>query len=263
VNLQNTEISALAVANTNSNVIYAARRVRYEFGLNGIVFKSTNGGASFTNITSNLPDTLYYTGIEVSETSSNEAVVSMAGFASGCKVFKTTNGGSSWTNISYNLPNIPVNSVKYVPFTGQIMVATDLGIYILNNGSTNWVSYSLGLPNVIVSDIEFNVPLNKVLVSTFGRGIWESNLSIVSALQNNEKPVTVDFEVFPSVNNGRFTLNFDNQSARVKIIDVMGKIVYESSIGGTNEIQLQVAPGNYYVKVEQGNTFGVKKIIVQ
>lgn len=30
---------------------------------------------------------------------------------------------------------------------------------------------SKGLPNVIVSDIEFNQALNKINVSTFGRGI--------------------------------------------------------------------------------------------
>ncbi|MCE3259826.1 MAG: glycosyl hydrolase repeat-containing protein, partial [Bacteroidetes bacterium] len=180
-----TEISALAVANTNSNVIYAARRVRYEFALDGSVYYSNNGGQTYSNITNNLPDTLYYTGIEVSETNPNEAVVCMAGFAAGCKVFKTSNAGGSWTNISYNLPNIPVNCIKYVPATGQLIVATDLGVYILNSGATSWIAYSLGLPNVIVSDIEFNQSLNKMYVSTFGRGIWETNLSIVSSLQKS------------------------------------------------------------------------------
>ncbi|MGZ4098862.1 MAG: T9SS type A sorting domain-containing protein [Bacteroidia bacterium] len=266
VNMTNTEISVLAVAKTNSNVIYAARRVRYEYGLNGIVFKSTNSGTSFTNITSNLPDTLYYTGIEASETNANDVTVCMAGFASGCKVFRTTNGGTNWTNISYNLPNIPVNCVKYVPLSGQIMVATDLGIYLLNNGSTSWVSYSMGLPNVIVSDIEFNAPLNKVYVSTFGRGIWETSLSVITAFQDHSKTQTLDFSLFPAVNNGKFTVQLpEKNSARyIKVIDVMGQIIYQYEINNNIiELNLKVAPGNYYVKLESETSLGVKKIIIQ
>ncbi len=264
--MQNTEISALAVANTNSNVIYATRRVRYEYGLNGIVIKSTNGGATFTNITNNLPDTLYYTGIEVSETNSNEAVVCMAGFVTGCKVFKTTNGGASWTNISYNLPNLPVNCIKYVPISGQIMVATDIGVYILNPLSTNWTSYSLGLPNVIVSDIEFNQPLNKVYVSTFGRGIWESSLSTVTALQTKSVLQTVNFNAYPSINNGEFVVDLPTieSSNLLEIVDVMGRLVYTAKLTqNKTNIKLNVPSGTYYLKLENKTNLGVRKIVVE
>lgn len=263
---QNTEISALAVANTNSNVIYAARRVRYELGLNGIVFRSTNGGVSFTNITNNLPDTLYYTGIEASNTNANEAVVCMAGFVNGCKVFKTTNGGGSWTNISYNLPNLPVNCIKYVPGSGQLMVATDIGIYVLNPSSTNWINYSLGLPNVIVSDIEFNSALNKIYVSTFGRGIWESNLTSVVGLKDKETYVqNIHFSVYPSINQGKFTVQVDdnNHHATIQILDVMGKMIYTGTLKDKeNTIQVQATSGSYYVKITQQDKMGVKKIII-
>jgi hypothetical protein len=262
----NTEISALAVSNTNSNVIYAARRVRYEYGLNGIVFKSTNGGTSFINITNNLPDTLYYTGIEVSETNSNEAVVCMAGFVSGCKVFKTTNGGTSWTNISYNLPNLPLNCIKYVPGSGQLMVATDVGVYILNPLTTNWTSYSLGLPNVIVSDIEFNPALNKVYVSTFGRGIWESSLSTVTSIKQNNVISTLEFNVYPSINNGEFTVDFPEitNNNQLQIIDVMGRTVYSAKPSqNKTTIKLNVPTGTYYVKLDNKVNLGVRKIVIE
>ncbi len=264
--LLNTEISALAVSNTNSNVIYAARRVRYELSLNGIIIKSTNGGVSFTNVTNNLPDTLYYTGIEVCPTNSNEVVVCMAGFASGCKIFKTINGGTTWTNISYNLPNIPVNCIKYVPISGQLIAATDLGVYVLNNGAVLWNSYSLGLPNVIISDIEFNTPLNKIYVSTFGRGIWETNMALITGLQNNPVMQTIEFKVYPSINNGKFTLEIPANviADKLKVIDVMGRVVYESAVKeNTNELNLKLVPGNYYVKIENDKYIGVKKIVVE
>lgn len=260
-----TEISALAVSSTNSNVIYAARRVRYELNLKGIVFRTTNGGSSFVNITNNLPDTLYYTGIECSPSSSNEAVVSMAGFTGGCKVFKTTNGGTSWSNISYNLPNLPVNCIKYVPGTGQLMVATDVGIYVLNNGAGTWQSYSQGLPNVIVSDIEFNPALNKVYISTFGRGIWETNLDVISGLQENAGAGTLNFGLYPSVNQGSFHIELENSvKTKIDILDITGRTVY-SSVPRENktEVNLHVLPGTYYVRVQGEKSLGVKKIIVQ
>jgi hypothetical protein len=97
----------------------------------------------------------------------NTVYVCMAGFSSGNKVYRTTNAGANWTNISYNLPNIPVNCIKQIPGTSNIMVATDLGVYTLSGSATTWVNNSFGLPNVIVSDIEFNPALNKAYVSTF------------------------------------------------------------------------------------------------
>ncbi|WP_317898767.1 T9SS type A sorting domain-containing protein [Aurantibacillus circumpalustris] len=261
----NTEICALAVANSNSNVIYAARRVRYEYNLKGIIFRSTNGGTSFTNITNNLPDTLYYTGIEVNPSNSNEACVCMAGFANNCKVFRTTNGGSSWTNISFNLPNIPVNCVKYLSGTGQLIIATDLGVYILNSGSSIWSSYSLGLPNVIISDIEFNQAVNKIYVSTFGRGIWETNLNLLTGLQENKTLNPLEFKVYPTVTKGSFFVELDGfLKTQITIADVLGRGVYSGNLKEfKTEIKLQVLPGTYYVKIENEQSVGVKKIIIE
>ncbi|MDP1802552.1 MAG: T9SS type A sorting domain-containing protein [Bacteroidota bacterium] len=261
----NTEISALAVSASNSLVVYAARRVRYEFGMPGIVFKTTNGGVSFTNITNNLPDSLYYTGIEVNETNPNIAYVSMAGFSAGRKVFTTTNGGATWQNISYNLPNIPVNCIKQIPGTNNLIVATDIGVYVLTSGNTSWTSNSFGLPNVIVSDIEFNVPLNKVYVSTFGRGIWETSYSVITNINKTEK-VSLDFKLFPSVNDGKFSLDCESIVGQktIEVLDVMGKIVYSQSTNVSKiELNLNLAPAAYYLRVSSKEKLGVKRFIVK
>ncbi|HRD40560.1 MAG TPA: hypothetical protein PLC65_18160, partial [Bacteroidia bacterium] len=92
-----------------------------------------------------------------------------------------------------------------------IMVASDIGVYVLYNGTTTWVNNSAGLPNVIVSDIEFNPAINKAYVSTFGRGIWETSLSILTGVKSFEENV-LSFNLFPSVNNGNFTLSLDEKA---------------------------------------------------
>jgi photosystem II stability/assembly factor-like uncharacterized protein len=260
----NTEISALAVSATNSLVVYAARRVRYEYGCPGMIIKTTNGGVSFTDATSNLPDSLYYTGIEINETNPNIVYVCMAGFSAGNKVYSTSNAGGVWKNISYNLPNIPVNCIKQIPGTGHLMAATDLGVYTLDAGSTVWVNNSMGLPNVIVSDIEFNVALNKVYVSTFGRGIWESSYSAITAMAE-KKDNTVDFNLFPSINKGQFSMTFEDHSEKlIEIIDVMGKIVFSQTLKESEvRINLDLASGAYYTRVNSVGKLGVKKFIVE
>jgi len=267
--LYGNEISALAVSNSNSNVLMAARRVRYEYGVPGSVFRTANGGSTWTNVTAGLPDSLYYTGVEIDENNANVAYVCMAGFSAGNKVFKTTNGGSTWTNISYNLPNAPVNCVKYIPGTnGDIIVATDLGVWVLDNSSTTWTNESAGLPNVIVSDIEFNVPLQKVYVSTFGRGIWANDLGMfTSAPPANTSANNV--LLYPSLNEGAFTIELKGELAakdmQLEIIDVMGRTVHASRLSGQSVYrqQLGVAPGLYYARLSGGGWSGVKSFVVK
>ena len=263
---QNSEISALAVSNSNSQVIYAARRVRYEYGVNGVIIKTTNGGGSFTNVTNNLPDSLYYTGIEVNASNANIAYVSMAGFTPTNKVFTTTNGGTTWQNITYNLPNLPVNCIKQIPGTNDLIIATDIGVYSLVAGSTTWINNSFGLPNVIVSDIEFNPALNKVYISTFGRGIWETTInSIVTGVKNSSETI-YNYALFPTVNNGSFTLTFenDNHDKIIEVIDVMGKIVHTLNTSSEKlELKLNLSSGTYFVRTTSNHLLGVKKIIVE
>jgi photosystem II stability/assembly factor-like uncharacterized protein len=263
----NTEISALALSPTNSLVLYAARRVRHEINMKGFVFRTTDGGQSFTPITSNLPDSLYCTGIEVSPASSNEAAICMAGFAAGQKVYKTTNGGSSWTNISFNLPNIPVNCIKYVEQTGQLLAGTDLGVYVLNKNANTWVKYSDGLPNVIISDIEINPAANKIYVSTFGRGIWETALQgvVATSLDEQNQGQLITCRVYPSVNDGKFTLETPGSvSSKVEIIDIMGRVVYKTQIQKRiTQLALDLPSGAYYVKVAGEATSSVQKIVIE
>lgn len=260
-----SEISALAVSNTNSLVLYAARRVRYEFGVPGAVFRTINGGTSWTNVTAGLPDSLYYTGVEISETNANEVWVCMAGFSNGNKVYRSTNSGATWTNVSYNLPNIPVNCIKQIPGTSNWAVATDIGLYTLSGSATTWVNNSFGLPNVILSDIEFNPAINKAYVSTFGRGIWETPLNILTGLSNGNVKATIDFNLFPSINSGEFVITMDGVEEKyVEIIDVMGRTVHSQKFSDEKiNFKLNLVPGAYYAKIISGEKAGVRKFIVQ
>jgi photosystem II stability/assembly factor-like uncharacterized protein len=263
-NFYGNELSAIAVSKSNPDVLYAGRRVRYEYANPGAVFVTTNGGASWNDVTAGLPDSLYYTSIEIHPNTSNIAYISMAGFSAGNKIFKTINNGNNWTNITYNLPNIPVNCIKQIPNTNDLMIGTDLGVYVLQNGSTTWVNQSMGLPNVIVSDIEFNPSMNKIYISTFGRGIWATDLDVFTGMGEYNASLPA-FQLHPSINNGTFSIiNSSNAPAHVEIYNVKGKIVQSQSLhSNTEEFQLTLASGIYFAKIRGKNILEVKKFIVK
>jgi hypothetical protein len=215
-----------------------------------------------------LPDSLYYTSVDASNTDANIVCVTMAGFSSGNKVFRSTNAGNTWQNITYNLPNIPVNCIKYIPNSNNdILIATDLGIYILLNQSTVWVNKSLGLPNVIVSDIEFNTSLNKIYISTFGRGIWATDLDAFVSVQKNKLAEKL-FNLYPTLNDGNFTISLkeklSNEQFLLEIIDIHGKILFSTKLinHNINEFKFNLAGGMYYAKISGNKICEVLKFIV-
>jgi photosystem II stability/assembly factor-like uncharacterized protein len=264
-NFYGNELSAIAVSPVNSNVLWAARRVRYEYSNPGEVFRTNNGGSTWTTITSNLPDSLYYTSIEADQFSGQTAYISCAGFSSGQKVYKTSNAGTNWTNISYNLPNLPVNCIKQLPGKTDLIAATDIGVYVLPAGSTSWVNFSAGLPNVIVSDIEFNPANNKVYISTFGRGIWATDLDVLTGISTNE-PGKVLSRLYPSLNKGSFTLELieNKTGASIEILDIHGRQLKQIQ---SREQQLQInetlSAGMYYTKIRVGQRLEVIPFIVE
>jgi photosystem II stability/assembly factor-like uncharacterized protein len=267
--LYQNEISALAVGKSNPDAIVAARRVRYEYGINGSVWLTQNGGATWMDITAGLPDSLYFTGVEISENNASVIFVSMAGFSSGNKIFQSLNGGITWSNISFNLPNIPVNCIKQIPGTNHLMIASDIGVWILFSGTNTWVNQSVGLPNVIVSDIEFNQALNKVYVSTFGRGIWAADLDVLAG-QNELEIENPRFNLYPSINEGRFTISLDEKNKNfgavvISIVDVKGQKVMEENFYSKDKIELNISlnSGLYFAVIRSGAYSEVKKFIVR
>jgi hypothetical protein len=262
-------ISALAVAPSDCDVIYAAKRLNYLDNEPSRVFKSTNGGATWTVITNNLVADLYITALTVNPLNSDHVVAVMAGFSAGEKVFQSLDGGQNWENISYNLGNFPVNAVKFVWESNSILIGTDAGVFLLREGQGTWEDQSNGLPNVIVSDIEINEAANKIYVSTFGRGIWSSDLNLLLS-SGNEKPCQDQIE-FAQLSERSWNVKVNNEICpkaeyqTLQIIDVMGRIVQTNSIQN-NEVTFdlnQITSGVYFAHLSGKGASAVQKFYVK
>lgn len=165
-------ITEFAIAPSNNQVIYVVRP--------SSIFKTVNGGVSWTIINGTLPLAMGYqpTYITIDPADENNAWLTFSGFSAGNKIFETTDGGATWNNVSYNLPNLPANCTVYQPGTNDaVYVGMDAGVYYKNAGMSTWLLYNKSLPNVPVSEMEISPAApTKLYAATYGRGMYVTDL---------------------------------------------------------------------------------------
>jgi hypothetical protein len=103
-------ISKIVVDPTNASTLFVAVTAFAENGLPGNtgIFKSVDGGATFTNTTSSISTTANFTDLVMDPTNPQTLYAGVAGDPTASTnvggVYKTTNGGQSWT-LSGNAPS--------------------------------------------------------------------------------------------------------------------------------------------------------------
>ena len=166
-----SNIVEFAVAPSNNQIVYVIKGTA--------VFSTTNGGATWTNITGTIPVVgSKPTNVVISPTNPNTLWITLSGFTAGNKIFMSTNGGTTWTNYSSNLPNLPANCGIYQPGSNDLVfVGMDVGVYYRDNSMGTWTLYNNGLPNVEIDDMEISpADPTKLYAATFGRGVWKVDL---------------------------------------------------------------------------------------
>lgn len=173
--LFSNSLTSLEVNRTNPDVIYAANLDE--------LFTTTDGGVTWTDVTAGLPvSAAAITSIVSSPDDPSEVWVTFSGYAAGVKVYHSTTGGTTWSSISGTLPNIPVNCIVYQRSSPDALyIGTDLGVYYTDSTLNDWQFYNAGLPNVIVADLDIQYGQGKLRAATYGRGLWESDLSSFTA----------------------------------------------------------------------------------
>ncbi|MDQ4005807.1 MAG: glycosyl hydrolase, partial [Actinomycetota bacterium] len=165
-------VQAIGLSPSNPEVIYAGTD-------NGYLWKSTDRGASWTELTPDeqLPAS-WVTHITVHPRNPDVVYLTYGGYHGGDEtpyVFLSRDGGQTWKNLSGNLPQAPVQDLVLV--RGWKFVATDVGIFVSGKRRPKkWFAHGRLLPNVPVNDIRY-VPANHTLYAgTFGRGIYKIHI---------------------------------------------------------------------------------------
>jgi len=167
-----TQIKSIEISQSNPKVMYAARL--YAF------FKTEDDWLTYKEKKNpSGTDSCAITMIAVHPTNPDTLWVSLGGYKNNKKVFRSNDGGDTWINISGSLPNLPVSCITYQNNSNDgLYIGTDAGVYYRNSGMNDWRRYSQGLPNVIVTDLDIQYMAGKIRASTYGRGLWESELYV-------------------------------------------------------------------------------------
>lgn len=187
-----------SLAGTNNENIHIIEQseadpdILYFYREDNKLFRSdnfNNSSPGFSNISSSLPYSSYsYSlGSDLEAHPTNSNIVYLTLYQG---VYKSTNKGANWTDISANLPSISVNCIVMdtASTNEALYVGTDAGVYYKDNTMSNWIPFMDGMPAAAeITELEIyynssNHQLSKLVASTYGRGLWRSNLYSSGAL---------------------------------------------------------------------------------
>lgn len=163
----NSETTVAAISPGNGNVLYAGGRT---YTNEALVFRSVNGGASWTDITHGIervpsaiavdpqdPDTVYV--------------------GTYWDAWRSANGGASWTKCafpgySYNISSIHPNRSN----ANEVFVGTGRGVYYSKDRGLTWTDLSEGLDVQYINQVYFDPATRTLYAATDGGGVWKKKL---------------------------------------------------------------------------------------
>jgi photosystem II stability/assembly factor-like uncharacterized protein len=282
--LSGVPLNSLAICTSNPNVMYVHRPNYNIAALNQKLYKTSNGGSTWEDITSNLSvldsvNQISY--LYVKDEDPNTVWATFNAFNAGKKVYESRDGGKTWKNISGSLPNVSANTIAYHKGSKKegLYIGTDLGVFYKDSTMNDWAPYNKNLPNSIVYDLKIQYQEQAVYAGTYGRGIFRSQLNEFAptyfAVATEKQPTEAireksDLRVFPTIANKSITVqaSFDNDVVKtMEIVSMNGTLVRSWPAGVTNiNINLDVSTlsnGNYILRLQtlNGKTF-TKKFVV-
>jgi len=172
----------------------------------GKVHFTKNHGVHWTEVTENIkkaggPSQVWVSRVFASHHDINTAYVTKSGYRKDdftSYIFKTNDSGKTWVDISSNLPVAPV-SVIYEDKTNPdlLFCGTDKGVYFTLNNGESWQCLSNNIPPAPVRDLLVHPRKKDLVVGTYGRGVWVTNISPLQELDN--EILEKDFYLFEIV----------------------------------------------------------------
>jgi photosystem II stability/assembly factor-like uncharacterized protein len=184
-------ISALAIDPSAPATIYAGSGYNNEFWFGSGVFKSTNGGVSWSRINAGLTDSSVF-----SLAMDPFAPATLyAGTAGG--VFRSTNGGGNWSAVNTGLTSTDVTALAIDPSAPATLYAGTSrgGVFKSHDSGGSWTAMNAGLANSTVNGFAIGRSAPASLHAATGSGVYDHQVDMASCLPD---PTTL------CLNNGRF-----------------------------------------------------------
>jgi len=155
-------IQALAIDPQTPATLYAGT-----YG--GGVFKSSNGGGSWSAVNTGLTNTnVHALAIDPQTPATLYAGTDRGG------VFKSSNGGGSWSAVNTGLTRTTVYALTIDPQT--LYAGTDGGVFKSGNGGGSWSAINSGLTNINIRALAIDPQTPATLYTgTYGGGVFKSS----------------------------------------------------------------------------------------
>ncbi len=185
------------------------------------------------------------------------------------RVIVSSDEGSTWStntnnNMSSGLTELPVTKLVYQEGSDDIIYAgTDAGVYRWDKPQQCWVKFNGGIdpnikmPNMLITDLKIDYCKGTLVASSFGRGIWETELYNPNVIP----PVTETISV--NTTWGTLTGTTTDKHIKGSILIQSGATLTIEGITPNANLPLQTSTNIYMPKygtiyVEQGARLEVR-----
>lgn len=269
--LDGNSMSAMATSYQSVDVVYATSSPKVT---RPNVYRTTNGGDTWLNITGNLPDR-FPTDIVVDPNNDEIVYITFAGFGTP-HVFRTINGGLNWEDISEGLPDIPTWAVIVDPlFPSHLFVGNEIGVFQSLDGGDNWENINTNLPDAVFAmDLIISRANRKLRVATHGNGAFEMDLPQGSSTETTDGiPKIIKLgDNYPNPFNPSTIIPYElsEQSlVSLKVYDINGRLVRTliNRVQGVGEFFIPfeaegLPSGTYFYQLKVGNETSSKKMLL-
>ena len=221
-------VSDMLVDPTNTNVIWVSYSTA---GAGGHVFRSTNGGTSWTNVSTGLPAGLPVNSIEI-----DPANPSTAWCAADVGVYRTADAGANWTAFNNLLPNALAKDLLFHPTKRLLRCATQSrGVWEIAVDAPTMPDVEIYLRDSVV-DTARTIPSQSGVNDPFQLGMntywWQcTDIKVDSP---PFQPITVDFGTFND-DHGVAAAGLQQENAeRTKTVHVFVQVHNRGTVPATN-----------------------------
>ena len=148
----------------------------------GIVQVTRDDGATWTNVTDNIPNLPadgVVRSIDASRWDAAKAYITIEHHQVGdfaARAYKTDDYGESWTQITSGISNMPVDYTRYLledPVRpGLLYLGTETALYLSYDDGASWRTFMNNMPPAPFYGIFVQEHFNDLVLGTYGRGYW-------------------------------------------------------------------------------------------